>query len=133
MNQWIGIGHLASDPVAKQTQSGASMTTFRLGVTTGWGENKQTAWLHIVTFGKRAETCSKYLSKGRKVCVRGSISTGEYTNKDGNKVYTTDIIADEVEFLGGGGGQPEQRSEAVQEEIDVPKGFEEVSDSDLPF
>ena len=132
MNQWIGIGHLASDPVAKQTQSGAAMTTFRLGVTTGWGENKQTAWLHIVTFGKRAETCSKYLSKGRKVCVRGSISTGEYTNKDGNKVYTTDIIADEVEFLGGGnGGQTEH--DAPAPEMEVPRGFEEVSESDLPF
>lgn len=139
MNQWVGIGHLASDPVAKQTQSGTAMTTFRMAVNTGWGENKKTAFLHIVTFGKRAETCAKYLAKGRKVCVRGSISTGEYTNNEGRKVYNTDIIADEVEFLSkaedaGQRAQNDAPQDAPMQEDMLPPGFEAIDDGDqIPF
>lgn len=133
MNQFIGIGNLTADPHVRTTDSGTTVCSFRIAVNYGWGDNKKVSFLHVVTFGKRAETCGQYLSKGRKVCVRGSIATGEYTNTDGRKVYTTDIQADEVEFLGGGGSQPEQRSEALQEEMDVPKGFESVDDDSLPF
>lgn len=139
MNTVVLIGNLTSDPVAKQTKSGTAMTTMRLAVNTGWGDNKQTAFLHIVTFGKRAETCAKYLAKGRKVCVRGSISTSEYTNDEGRKVYTTDIIADEVEFLSkaedaGQRTQNDAPQDAPMQEDMLPPGFEAIDEEDqLPF
>src|SRR5205814_1791237 len=73
---------------------------------------ERTEWHRIVVWGKRAEVCSKYLSKGRQVFVEGRIQTRNYDDKDGNKRYITEIIASDVQFLGGGrdGGNRGERS-----------------------
>jgi single-strand DNA-binding protein len=71
-----------------------------------WEDNA--SFIPIVVFGKQAENCDRYLAKGRKVAVSGRIQTGSYTNKEGNKVYTTEVIANNVEFLGGGNQQSGQ-------------------------
>lgn len=131
MNQVVLIGNLTSDPSVKVAQTGNKVCTFRIAINSGWKDNKRTDFLHIVTFGGRAETCEKYLSKGSKVCIRGSIKTDNYTNKDGNKVNTFDIIADEVEFLPSGskGGS----NTSAPQQTTIPQGFDEVEVDGLPF
>ena len=68
-------------------------------------------FIRVITFGQQAENCNRYLAKGRQVAVRGHIQTGSYTSKEGQTVYTTDIVADNVEFLGSG-----ERTERRDEE-----------------
>lgn len=132
MNTVIISGNLTTDPVLKSTQNGKEMCTLRVAVNSGWGENQQTAFLHVITFGKTAANCDRFLAKGRKVLIRGRITTGSYEKQNGEKVYTTDIIADDVEFLGKADNdapKKEQTTEEVAEEI----GFQKITDMDLPF
>ena len=133
MNLVVMCGNLASDPSIKATQGGKEMCTFRLAVNTGWGENKKASFFHIVTFGKTATNCDRFLAKGRKVLVRGRIETGSYEKSDGSKVYTTDIIADEVEFLPNGDA-PSDAPKQTTEEVAQQEGFEKLLGSDdVPF
>ena len=67
------------------------------------GEDAGADFIRVTAWGKQAETCNNYLSKGRQVAVRGRINTGSYKNRDGQTVYTTDVVAEQVEFLGAGG------------------------------
>jgi len=115
INKAILIGRLGRDPEIRYTQSGTAVANFTLATNETWsdkesGERKErTEWHRIVVFGKMGETCGKYLSKGRQVYVEGRIQTREWEDRDGNKRYTTEIVASDVRFLGsrgdtGGGG-----------------------------
>ena len=108
MNSVVLIGRLARDPelrYAPGTQT--PVANFTLAVDRTYVKDRndpsaQTAdFIRVTVFGRQAETVSTYLSKGRQAAVQGRIQTGSYTNKDGQKVYTTDVIADRVEFIGG--------------------------------
>lgn len=102
-----------------------AMTTFTLAVNRPFSREKEADFLRIVVYGKPAENCNQYLSKGSRVCVKGRIQTGSYTKQDGTKVYTTDIVADEVEFLSS---PPKPKDEY--------DGFHEYQDDDedgIPF
>jgi len=95
------IGRLTADPELKTTQSGISMTRFTLAVDrsfTKQGEEKQADFINIVAWRQTAEFVCKYFSKGRRMALTGSIRTGSYTDRDGNKRYTTEVYADNVEF-----------------------------------
>ena len=101
---------------------------------------KQTDFPNVVVFGKQAENCERFLAKGRLVGVQGRIQTGSYTNKDGATVYTTEVVADRVEFLewgdrpagGQGGGMRAQAQEAAPRFDAAPEGFSAI-DEDIPF
>ena len=119
MNSVILIGNLARDPELRYS-TGMNQTAIcrftvavndrRRNQQTGeWEDNA--SFIPIVVFGKQAENCDRYLAKGRKVAVSGRIQTGSYTNKEGNKVYTTEVIANNVEFLGGGSGEGRGRGQ----------------------
>ena len=128
MNNWTGIGRLTSDPhmgAIPTTQT--TVAKFAIAIDDGYGENKKTYFVPITAFGKTAENCERFLGKGQRVAVQGKIATGQYTNKDGQKVYTTDVIADRVEFIDfkDKGEQNENKG--------VPEGFSAVSDDDVPF
>ena len=113
MNSVILIGNLARDPELRYS-TGMNQTAicrFTIAVNDGYGERERTSFIPIVVFGKSAENCDRFLSKGRKVAVNGRIQTGSYTNKEGNKVYTTEVIANNVEFLGGGSGEGRGRGQ----------------------
>lgn len=101
------------------------------------GAEKKADFPQIVVFGKQAENCERFLAKGRLVGIQGRIQTGSYTSKAGNVVYTTDVIADRVEFLewGDRNDRPSQGRPARQEpaEADIPEGFQAVQDDDIPF
>ena len=126
------IGRLTKDPEVRYT-SGTQMAvcTFTLAIDrpVKAGAEKQTDFPRVTVFGKQAENCERFLSKGRLVAVQGRLQTGSYTDKNGNKVYTTDVVADRVEFL-----EFAEREQSKEQET-VPQGFAAVDESefDVPF
>jgi single-strand DNA-binding protein len=140
MNKCIFIGNLTRDPEIQTTGNGVSVCRFSIAVNRAYqnanGE-RETDFINIVAWRRLADNCGKYLSKGSKVCVVGSLQNGSYEDKDGNKRYTTDIIAEDVEFISSRtqgdatampASQPAQRSNKTVSEL------QPVEDGDdLPF
>lgn len=114
LNKVILIGNLGRDPEIRYSQQGLAVVNFSLATTESWtdrntGERQdKTEWHRIVVFGKQAETCEKYLSKGKQVYIEGRLQTRSW-EKDGQTHYTTEIVVSNFMFLGsrdgGGGGQ----------------------------
>lgn len=109
MNSVVLIGRLARDPelsYTPNTQTAVTRFTIAVDRPRRQGEDQGADFIRVTVFGRQAETCDRYLSKGRQAAVQGRIQTGSYKNREGVTVYTTDVVADRVEFLGGGqGGQ----------------------------
>ena len=142
MNKAILIGNLASDPETRTTQSGIAQCSFRLAVQRRFANQqgvREADFLQIVCWRQTAELCARYLSKGRKVAVEGSIQTRSYDAQDGTKRYVTEVVADEVEFLGSreDGGMNRSRNEVPMPPEPSANanigGFTEVDDDELPF
>ena len=139
MNKAILIGNLANDPESRTTQSGIAQCTFRLAVQRRFANQqgvREADFLRTICWRQTAELCARYLSKGRKVAVEGSIQTRSYDAQDGSKRYVTEIVADNVEFLGS--RDDAQRSvPAAPAKPAKPAGgkddFTEVDDDELPF
>jgi len=110
VNKAIIVGNLGRDPELRYTQAGQPVAQLSVATTRAY-TNKQneriedTEWHRIVVWGKQAEHCNNYLAKGRQVYVEGRIQTRSYEDKEGIKRYSTEVIADSVQFLGSGGGQ----------------------------
>tara|TARA_R100001530_G_C4254479_1_gene138765 strand:+ start:145 stop:555 length:411 start_codon:yes stop_codon:yes gene_type:complete len=132
INKVILIGNLGRDPEVTYSASGMAIAAFVVATTEGRknanGEWKdKTEWHRTKAFGKTAETIGKYLTKGSQVYIEGRIQYDKYQHKDGHMVYTTDIICNKMNMLGGGG---ESKAQAPQQE----KGVEpDDSDNSLPF
>ena len=143
MNKVILIGNLANDPEPFTTQSGISRSTFRIAVQRRFANAqgvREADFLTVVAWRQTADFCNRYLSKGRKVAVEGSIQNRSYDAQDGSKRYVTEIIADSVEALGGreeGGAAPRPRDEGPTPPPAAPapgmSDFTEVDDDELPF
>ena len=142
MNKVILIGNLANDPEGRTTQSGISQSTFRIAVQRRFANAqgvREADFLTVVAWRQTADFCNRYLSKGRRVAVEGSIQNRSYDAQDGSKRYVTEIIADSVEALGGreDGGQPRTRDEGPTPPPAPPapamNDFTEVDDDELPF
>ncbi len=139
MNKILLIGNVASDVELKKTQSGVSVCTFKLAVQRKFknaaGE-READFLPVVTWRQLADLCAKYLAKGRKCAVSGSLQTRSYDAQDGSKRYVTEIVADEVEFLSPRDSAAQNgatgATEANAQQPDSA-GFSEVTDDDLPF
>lgn len=131
MNSVSLIGRLTRDPDVRTTQSGTTVARFSIAIDSGFGDNKRTDFPSIVCFGKTAEICEKYLSKGSQVGVTGRLQTGSY-EKDGTKFYTTDVIADRVEFLQRAKGQEGNQQSEYDNQQSEYDGFMRV-DEDIPF
>src|SRR5262245_8412793 len=117
VNKVILVGNLGADPDMRYTLSGQGVCEFRIATTDSWNDKsgqrqERTEWHRIVVWGKRAEVCSKYLSKGRQVYVEGRIQTLTNDDKDGNKRYITEIVANDVQFLGGARDGGDRRRES---------------------
>lgn len=132
VNKSILIGNLGADPEIRQANSGTSVGNLRIAtserVKRGEEWVEETEWHRVTVFGRTAENCAKFLSKGRKVYVEGRIQTRKWTDKEGQDRYTTEIIARDVRFLGGqseGGGQRAPYSGGG--------GGAPAKDDDIPF
>lgn len=138
MNQVILMGRLVRDPDVRWTQGPEQKCIARYTLAVdrrGAKEGQQQAdFISCVTFGKGGEFAEKYLKKGIKIAITGRLTTGSYTNREGQKVYTTDIIVDSHEFAeskaADSGSQNQKPSEVGEGFMDIPM---DVDDEGLPF
>lgn len=128
MNVVMITGRLTKDVEVRYTQSQLAVANFTVACDKGKDKNGNDMgadFIPVTVYGKQAENCERYLAKGRQVAVEGRYTTGSY-EKDGQKVYTTNVTANRVEFLGG-------KQETKQDnEVEIPTNFQEI-DEDIPF
>ena len=144
MNKVILMGRLTRDPEVRYSQGEQStaIARYTLAVDRRFrrdGDTQTADFINCVAFGRQGEFAEKYLRKGIKIAITGRIQTGSYTNKDGATVYTTDVVADRVEFLEWGdrserqAARPAAQSSAPAGGFDAaPEGFSAI-DEDIPF
>ncbi|HWQ80441.1 MAG TPA: single-stranded DNA-binding protein [Anaerovoracaceae bacterium] len=142
MNSVVLIGRLTKDPELRYIpESQNAVATFTLAVDRPFAKDKQADFIRVVVYGKQAENCERFLTKGRLAGIQGRIQTGSYKNKEGATVYTTDVIADRVEFLGdragsspGSGAGFEFERQDAKGQPGIPEGFQALEDDDdIPF
>ncbi len=144
VNKVILIGNLGKDPEMRYTQSGTAVANFTIATTETWGggdggeKQEKTEWHNIVAWARLAEICGQYLTKGRQVYIEGRIQTRKWEDRDGNTRYTTEIVAQNMQmlggrgdgdFAGGGGGGGGDRAPSGP----APGPDAGVSDDDIPF
>lgn len=146
MNKVILMGRLTRDPEIRYTQSAEPLAIARYNLAVdrrfqrrdNSGNEQNADFIGCIAFGKNAEFAEKYLKQGTKIAITGRIQTGSYTNKDGNKVYTTEVVVEEQEFAeskgsnGGNGNSPVPMpgNASADDFMDIPSG---LTGSDLPF
>jgi single-strand DNA-binding protein len=142
INKVILIGRLGSDPEVRYSPNGAAVANFSIATNDSWTDKsgqkqEKTEWHRIVAFGKLGEICGQYLSKGRQAYIEGRLQTRDWTDKEGTKRYTTEIIAQNVQFLGGNG---ERASNSSSDFAAPPAEFEPstpsskgMTDEEVPF
>ena len=121
MNKALLIGNLGNDPEVRETNGGTAVANFTVATTEVRrkdGEREEhTEWHRVVAFGRLAEICGKYLSKGSKVFIEGRIQTRKWEDKDGSTRYTTEIVANQLEMLGGKKGNTPSAPEYAEDDI----------------
>ena len=140
VNKVIVVGNLGQDPETRYMPSGSAVTNLRVATNESWkdkktGEQKdRTEWHSVAMFGRLAEIAAEYLRKGSQVYIEGKLRTRKWQDKDGNDRYTTEIIADEMQMLGGrsGGGAPAM-SDSPPASAPPPKPSGDDFDDDIPF
>ena len=154
VNKVILVGNLGKDPEVRYTPSGQAVANFNIATNENWTDKQgqkqeRTEWHRIVVWGKVAELCGEYLSKGRQVYIEGRLQTREWTNKEGAKQYTTEVVANPVGgvvFLSGGdrGNRGVKGSSAPADDFGAPPpGLDEApsggpspskgGEDDIPF
>ena len=144
VNKVILVGNLGKDAEVRVTPGGQSVASFSIATTENWtskeGEKKeQTEWHRIVLWGKTAESLQPYLVKGKQIYLEGRLQTRQW-EKEGQKHYTTEVKADKIVLLGGGGGAGSSRGGDRQVERGGDSGYQDpmrdpapVTDDDIPF
>jgi single-strand DNA-binding protein len=110
VNKVIIVGRLGADPEVKAVGQGSTVTRLNIATSENWmgkdgQKQERTEWHRVVVWGKLAEICGKHLSKGRQVYVEGRLQTRQWEDQQGQKKYTTEIVANTVQFLGSAGGE----------------------------
>ena len=145
VNKVILVGNLGRDAELRYTPGGSPVATINLATTEIWNDKagqrqEKTEWHRVVLWGKTAESLNEYLTKGKQIYVEGRLQTRQWDDKDGNKRYTTEIKADRITLLGGGGrgagmdrgGAFERSAAPVAAGMDEPP-MEPITDDDIPF
>ncbi len=138
MNKIIVIGHLGRDPEMRYTPNGQGVTSFSVAssrrYTTGAGEQREeTTWFNVSAWGRLAELCNQYLTKGRQVYVEGRFSSRSFEGRDGQMRISNDISLTDVQFLGGGAAVGEERPLYGQDPNAGGDGPPPDDVDDLPF
>ena len=139
INKVILIGNLGKDPEVRNTQGGSSVANLSVATTEkvkdkdgNWSDH--TEWHRVVCFGKTAENVGRFLKKGRQVYVEGRIRTEKWKDQSGNDRYTTEVVANEIRFLGGGGQREAEPSRAAPADTtSASGGYTAAGDEDIPF
>lgn len=135
VNKVILVGNLGADPEMKYTPSGTPICTFRLATSETFkdrdgNQQERTEWHRVVAWSKLAEICGQYLAKGRQVYIEGSIRTRSWDDNEGNKRFMTEIVARDVQFLGGGAGGGSGSGSGGGGDFGGPPP---LGDDDIPF
>ncbi len=140
INRTVLVGRLTKDPELKYTPSGVPMARFTLAVNRPFSNQqgeKEADFINCIAWRKQAESLSNYMKKGNMVGIEGRIQTGSFEGQDGKRVFTTDVVADSIQFLEARGGNNTQGQQNYNRTDEDPfantKGPVEVSDDDLPF
>lgn len=142
INKVILVGNLGADPDTRYMPSGGAVTNLSLATSESWkdkqtGEPKErTEWHKVAMFGRLAEISAEYLKKGSQVYIEGKLRTRKWQDKDGNDRWTTEVIADEMQMLGGrsGGGAPMQGGDNFSQQGSPSRAAEpDDFDDDIPF
>ena len=141
MNKVILVGNLTRDPELTETPSGVAVCRFAIAVSRDYASSdgtRETDFFNITVWRGRAENCGKYLAKGRLVGVHGSIETDSYTDKDGNRRNTWNVLASGVEFLEWGEKkevtpEAEQARQNINNVLGINATFESIGNDDIPF
>ena len=139
VNKVILVGNLGADPELRYTPSGKAVASFSIATTEQWGskdgeKGERTEWHRIVAWARLGEICGEYLRKGSQVYIEGRLQTRSWEDRDGNKRYTTEIVAQSMQMLGSATGSPAKGGAAKSKEERYPEE-EPVSipDDDIPF
>lgn len=130
VNKAILIGNLGKDPETRYSQSGSCICNFSLATTEKYNGESKTDWHNIVAFGKLGDICGEYLRKGSKVYISGKIQTRQWEDRDGNKRYTTEIVASEMKMLDG---RSESRRDTSQSNMNGEMNQTPAMGDDVPF
>ncbi len=135
VNKVILVGHLGADPEIRYTTDSQPVTTFPIATNEVWKDKNgqkqtRTEWHRIVAFGRLAEICGEYLSKGRQVYIEGQIRYRSYEDKDGIKRFVTEIVARNMQMLGG---RPQESGESESDNGSFESFDEPPPDDELPF
>lgn len=139
LNKVFLLGNLTRDPELRHTAQGTSVANFSIAVNRSYKGNdgdfkKEVSYFNIVVWGKTGENCAKFLTKGRSVLVEGRLANRSYETQDGQKRTITEIVADNVQFLGGRGDAQEESSDAGAANNDYSGSFADGNDDDaVPF
>jgi len=143
VNKVIIVGNLGADPETRYTGSGTAITSLRIATSEQWtdkqsGERQErTEWHRVKMFGRLAEIAGEYLTKGRQVYIEGSLRTDKFTDKEGVERYSTDIIGNEMQMLGGnegggGGGGGSRERGGDRPERGAPRGAQAAPARQVP-
>jgi single-strand DNA-binding protein len=139
INKVILIGRLGSDPEVRYTPSGVAVANFNIATSEEWkdkdsGEKKErTEWHRIVAWRRLGEICGEYLSKGKQVYIEGRLQTRDWEDRDGNKRYTTEIVASDVQFLGARDSSESARPRSTGSADFQGAPAQGPADDDIPF
>ena len=141
LNKVLLIGNLGQDPEKRVTGGGQTVCTFNIATTErfndrGGQKQERTEWHRIVVWGTQADSCAQYLNKGRQVLVEGRLQTRKWEDKEGSTRYTTEIVAQRVQFMGGPRGDNAGTSTSDNAFIggnDSVPGFADAGPEDVPF
>ena len=139
VNKVMIIGRLGADPEVKEISTGNTVTTLSVATSESWNDKQgqkqeRTEWHRVVVWGKLAELCGKYLSKGRQLYVEGRLQTRSWEDQNGQKKYTTEVVANNVQFLSGASEQKSQSSSssnADYQDFGPEPSFD--SNEEIPF
>jgi single-strand DNA-binding protein len=143
VNKVILVGNLGRDAELRYTPGGSAVATLNMATTEVWNDKQgqkqeKTEWHRVILWGKQAESLQEYLTKGKQIYVEGRLQTRQWDDKDGNKRYTTEIKADRITLLGGGGGRSGGFGAGSDRGAPSPGGADEtpvepITDDDIPF
>lgn len=138
VNKVILVGNLGADPEIKFTNTGMAIANFRMATSdarTGKDGNKEerTEWHRVVAFGKLAEICGEWLNKGKQVYIEGKLQTREWEDRDGNRRWTTEILADRMVMLGSGGERKSDGSGRAAADSMPDSSSGKPPEDDVPF
>jgi len=146
INKVILIGRLGRDPEVRYAPSGDAVTNFSIATSENWkdkntGEKKErTEWHKLVTFRRLAEVCAEYLAKGSLIYIEGKLQTRDWDDKEGNKRYTTEIVVNQMQMLGGRGdsdsgnySRPADQKPSGKQQSQPKPNWPEPEDENVPF